>query len=150
MKTRKFLVTSLVILILVSTLAVSSAGADPGHHLAHRIHRRERRRRRQQRRKRSVAEQLRDLEHAAARSLLGEALALRRSHAPQRGAPVADPREDNRPATQRDAIDADAAGHSEPQTLAYSCSCCGGRMIIIDTFERGRTPAAVSIRIDTS
>ena len=32
MNTRKFLVTSLLILILLSTLAVSSASADPGHH----------------------------------------------------------------------------------------------------------------------
>jgi hypothetical protein len=41
----------------------------------------------------------------------------------------------------------------EPQTLAQPCPCCGGRMIIIETFERGCTPRhrpTVSIRIDTS
>ena len=37
-----------------------------------------------------------------------------------------------------------------------SCPCCGGRMIIIEVFERGRTPRhrptgpATVIRIDTS
>jgi hypothetical protein len=45
---------------------------------------------------------------------------------------------------------------SEPQTLSHPCPCCGGRMIIIETFERGRTPRyqptapTVAIRIDTS
>jgi hypothetical protein len=44
----------------------------------------------------------------------------------------------------------------EPQTLAHPCPCCGGRMIIIETFERGSTPRyrptapTVAIRIDTS
>jgi len=40
--------------------------------------------------------------------------------------------------------------------LAHPCPCCGGRMLIIETFERGATPRyrssrpAVEIRIDTS
>ena len=41
----------------------------------------------------------------------------------------------------------------EPRVLAYPCPCCGGRMIVIETFERGRAPRASSlgeIRIDTS
>jgi hypothetical protein len=44
----------------------------------------------------------------------------------------------------------------EPPTLAHPCPCCGGRMIIIETFERGRAPRyrptapTVAIRIDTS
>jgi hypothetical protein len=39
------------------------------------------------------------------------------------------------------------------QALAHPCPCCGGRMIVIETFERGcspRTRPASSIRIDTS
>ena len=45
---------------------------------------------------------------------------------------------------------------SELKPLAHPCPCCGGRMIIIETFQRGsspRTPPAAStavIRIDTS
>ena len=42
---------------------------------------------------------------------------------------------------------------TEPQTLSHPCPCCGGRMIIIETFERGcspRAPPASIIRIDTS
>jgi hypothetical protein len=41
----------------------------------------------------------------------------------------------------------------EPPTHSPPCPCCGGRMIIIDTFERGatpRTPPTSPIRIDTS
>jgi hypothetical protein len=51
------------------------------------------------------------------------------------------------------AISADAA---EPQTTKHSCPCCGGRMIIIERFERGATPhyrpssLTPAIRIDTS
>ena len=43
-----------------------------------------------------------------------------------------------------------------PDTLTHPCPCCGGRMIVIETFERGATPRyrparpAVEIRIDTS
>ena len=33
-----------------------------------------------------------------------------------------------------------ATGDAEPQTLSHPCPCCGGRMIIIETFERGCTP----------
>jgi hypothetical protein len=54
------------------------------------------------------------------------------------------------------ASDVDAA---EPHKPAHSCPCCGGRMIVIETFERGATPRGSSsqdiqdiqdIRIDTS
>jgi hypothetical protein len=44
----------------------------------------------------------------------------------------------------------------QPRALPRPCPCCGGRMIIIETFARGcqptcyRTPAAQEIRIDTS
>ncbi len=44
----------------------------------------------------------------------------------------------------------------QPPTLAKPCPCCGGRMIIIETFARGHQPkhrptqAATAIRIDTS
>jgi len=61
------------------------------------------------------------------------------------------------PAVLRDAGDADAATDpTEPPTLAHPCPCCGGRMIIIETFERGCSPkyhppaSSTAIRIDTS
>jgi hypothetical protein len=48
------------------------------------------------------------------------------------------------------------ADAGEPQTLSHPCPCCGGRMIIIETFARGSTPRyqptapGTAIRIDTS
>jgi hypothetical protein len=57
----------------------------------------------------------------------------------------------NAPAPQNDAND--AADADEPHTLSLPCPCCGGRMIIIETFEPGcspRTHPIGSIRIDTS
>jgi hypothetical protein len=48
---------------------------------------------------------------------------------------------------------ADATGSNEPQTPSQPCPCCGGRMIVIETFERGcspRTRPTSVIRIDTS
>ena len=45
---------------------------------------------------------------------------------------------------------------NEPRVLPRPCPCCGGRMIIIETFARGcqpkhqPTPAPAAIRIDTS
>ena len=45
---------------------------------------------------------------------------------------------------------------SEPNTLSRPCPCCGGRMIVIETFRRGSTPRyrptapTAEIRIDTS
>ena len=41
----------------------------------------------------------------------------------------------------------------EPRVLAHPCPCCGGRMIVIETFKRGRASRGFSlaeIRIDTS
>ena len=53
------------------------------------------------------------------------------------------------PKPQSEPADADATDHNEP-----ACPCCGGRMIIIQTFPRGATPChqptAPMIRIDTS
>ena len=60
------------------------------------------------------------------------------------------------PAKQREPSDAVSIDASEPQILAHPCPCCGGRMIIIETFARGCAPqyrptaSAVAIRIDTS
>jgi hypothetical protein len=51
---------------------------------------------------------------------------------------------------------ANAAEPAEPSVLPRPCPCCGGRMIIIETFARGcepkhrPTPAPAAIRIDTS
>jgi hypothetical protein len=56
--------------------------------------------------------------------------------------------------------DAQARGnsqeHQEQNVLAHPCPCCGGRMIIIETFERGCHPryrpsaSSIAVRIDTS
>ncbi len=46
-----------------------------------------------------------------------------------------------------------AADSNEPQAPSHPCPCCGGRMIVIEVFERGcspRTRPASVIRIDTS
>src|SRR5271156_6500703 len=45
------------------------------------------------------------------------------------------------------------ADDGEPQPSSYPCPCCGGRMIVIETFERGCTPwhqPTQRIRIDSS
>jgi hypothetical protein len=41
---------------------------------------------------------------------------------------------------------------NEPKPLSHPCPCCGGRMIIIETFQRGSSPRyrPAAIRIDTS
>src|SRR6266446_5653069 len=50
----------------------------------------------------------------------------------------------------------ETAAADEPRVLPRPCHCCGGRMIIIETFARGcqpkhrPAPAAAAIRIDTS
>jgi hypothetical protein len=53
-----------------------------------------------------------------------------------------------------DAIKADNTNADQPQTPEHRCPCCGGRMIIIERFERGATPRSHPsppvIRIDTS
>jgi hypothetical protein len=60
------------------------------------------------------------------------------------------------PQPRNDAASAGNTDASEPQTLSHPCPCCGGRMIIIETFERGGspryrpTPPTAAIRIDTS
>ena len=48
-----------------------------------------------------------------------------------------------------------ATDTTEPPTLSHPCPCCGGRMVIIETFERGSTPRyrptpPTAIRMDTS
>jgi Putative transposase len=56
------------------------------------------------------------------------------------------------PAIESDAGDEHAADDGEARTLSYPCPCCGGRMIVIETFERGDVPyrPTVAIRIDSS
>ena len=57
----------------------------------------------------------------------------------------------NAPAPQNES--GDAAPADEPKTLSHSCPCCGGRMIIIETFEQGCSPRTHSprpITIDSS
>jgi hypothetical protein len=57
------------------------------------------------------------------------------------------------PKPQAPHIDAEAAADREPATSS-PCPCCGGHMVIIETFARGSTPrhrpTAIVIRIDTS
>ena len=51
---------------------------------------------------------------------------------------------------------AKAAEPDEPSVLPRPCPCCGGRMLIIETFARGcepqhrPSPAPLVVRIDTS
>jgi hypothetical protein len=62
----------------------------------------------------------------------------------------------NVPARQPESADAARSDDGEPKTLSRPCPCCGGRMIIIETFERGCSPRyqptapATTIKIDTS
>ena len=55
-----------------------------------------------------------------------------------------------------EAINATSTEANEPQTPKHPCPCCGGRMIIIETFQRGCSPhhrptaPGAAIRIDTS
>jgi len=55
-----------------------------------------------------------------------------------------------------DAIRATTSNADQPQAPEHRCPCCGGRMIIIERFERGSTPhyhpspPTAVIRIDTS
>ena len=46
----------------------------------------------------------------------------------------------NAPVRTVEPADADGTSDAEPQTLSHPCPCCGGRMIIIETFERGCSP----------
>jgi len=50
-------------------------------------------------------------------------------------------------------IRANDGDEAEPRTLDHPCPCCGGRMIIVERFQRGCAPrrsSAGQIRIDTS
>ncbi len=57
---------------------------------------------------------------------------------------------------QSEAADTNCAEANEPKPPAHPCPCCGGRMVIIETFERGSSPryrpaaSTAVIRIDTS
>jgi len=60
------------------------------------------------------------------------------------------------PKARNDTASTTCADASEPQPLSHPCPCCGGRMIVIETFERGGSPryrpaaSPIVIRIDTS
>ena len=57
---------------------------------------------------------------------------------------------------QTKSADADRSAGTDTPAAAQTCPCCGGRMIIIETFERGSTPhyqptgPVIAVRIDTS
>jgi hypothetical protein len=58
----------------------------------------------------------------------------------------------NMPAAEKEILDANGVNDSDTQALSKSCPCCGGRMVIIETFERGDAPRyrpAAPVRIDT-
>ncbi len=48
-----------------------------------------------------------------------------------------------------DAVNDAAVNDNEPHILSHPCPCCGGRMIIIETFERGVQPRAPPQHIRT-
>ncbi len=58
--------------------------------------------------------------------------------------------------SQGEAVDTDDNDGNDTSTLSRLCPCCGGRMVIIEIFERGSTPRhrptapIIAIRIDTS
>jgi hypothetical protein len=56
------------------------------------------------------------------------------------------------PAAEPEAADNSCAEATELRPLSHPCPCCGGRMIIIETFQRGSKPRyqPAVIRIDTS
>jgi len=60
------------------------------------------------------------------------------------------------PAAQPEARDNSCVEAAESNPLSHPCPCCGGRMIIIETFQRGSSPrsrpapSTAAIRIDTS
>jgi hypothetical protein len=60
------------------------------------------------------------------------------------------------PVAQPEAGDNTCAETNEPKPIPHPCPCCGGRMIIIETFQRGSSPryrpaaSTAVIRIDTS
>jgi hypothetical protein len=60
------------------------------------------------------------------------------------------------PAEQPAAGDTNCAEANEPKLTTHPCPCCGGRMVIIETFKRGASPryrpaaSTAVIRIDTS
>ena len=59
------------------------------------------------------------------------------------------------PAAQPETEDNNCAEAADPKPLSHPCPCCGGRMVIIERFERGASPrtrptSTAVIRIDTS
>jgi Putative transposase/Transposase zinc-binding domain len=60
------------------------------------------------------------------------------------------------PAAQPEARDDSCVEATEPKPLSHPCPCCGGRMVIIERFQRGASPrtrpaaSTAAIRIDTS
>jgi hypothetical protein len=56
------------------------------------------------------------------------------------------------PAAQPEAGDDSRAEDPELKPISHPCPCCGGRMVIIETFQRGASPRfrPAVIRIDTS
>jgi hypothetical protein len=56
------------------------------------------------------------------------------------------------PTVQPEVGDDSRAEAAELKPISHPCPCCGGRMVIIETFQRGSKPRyqPAVIRIDTS
>ena len=57
------------------------------------------------------------------------------------------------PNSQGKSSSAETHSDAEPPSPARHCPCCGGRMIIVETFEgprHGRSPSPSRVRIDSS
>ena len=60
------------------------------------------------------------------------------------------------PVAQPEAADTNCDEAAKPEPLSHPCPCCSGRMIVIETFQRGASPrtrpaaSTAVIRIDTS
>jgi hypothetical protein len=55
--------------------------------------------------------------------------------------------------SESETADASNSADNEPSALSPPCPCCGGRMVVIETFQRGAAPRSrptTAIRIDTS
>jgi hypothetical protein len=51
------------------------------------------------------------------------------------------------PAAQPEARDTNGGEANQPKPLSQPCPCCGNRMIIIETFQRGASPGKTTLAV---